>query len=310
MNRSPALVVGLLGIIKAGGAYLPLDPNYPAERLAYITADAKPRVIVTEAALLATFGPQQVPVVQIDADRPLIGANPATPPPNATTLDHLVYILYTSGSTGQPKGVMGTHRAVVNRLNWDVMQESSDEVYVQKTTPNFIDALWDIFMPLIRGQSTVIVPEDIARDPERLIDLMAREGATRIVLVPSLLRTILASPKDLAQRLPKMRHWACSGEPLSAPLAAAFHARLPHAELFNIYGTSEFWDATWYPRRRPGRLCRRSDRLADRQYAGSHSRCEFRTGARERDRRTVHRRRWAGPRLSRPSRPDRGSIPA
>ena len=71
---------------------------------------------------------------------------------------------------------MGTHRAVVNRLNWDVTQESSDEVYVQKTTPNFIDALWDIFMPLIRGQSTVIVPEDIARDPEQLIDLMAREG--------------------------------------------------------------------------------------------------------------------------------------
>ena len=246
INRSSALVVGLLGIMKAGGAYLPLDPNYPAERLAYITADAKPRVIVTEAAFLATFDPQQVPVVQIDVDWPQIGANPATPPPNATTLDHLVYILYTSGSTGQPKGVMGTHRAVVNRLNWDVTQESSDEVYVQKTTPNFIDALWDIFMPLIRGQSTVIVPEEIARDPERLIDLMAREGATRIVLVPSLLRTILASSKDLAQRLPKMRHWACSGEPLSVPLATAFHARLPHASLFNIYGTSEFWDATWY----------------------------------------------------------------
>ena len=246
MNRSPALVVGLLGIIKAGGAYLPLDPNYPAERLAYITADAKPRVIVTESAFLATFDPQKVPVVQLDADGPLIGAHPAATPPNRTTLDHLLYILYTSGSTGHPKGVMGTHRAVVNRLNWDVMQESSSDIYVQKTTLNFIDALWDIFMPLIRGQSTVIVPEDIARDPEQLIDLMAREAATRIVLVPSLLRTILASPKDLAQRLPKMRHWACSGEALSAPLAAAFHARLPHAELFNIYGTSEFWDATWY----------------------------------------------------------------
>ena len=67
-----ALVVGLLGIMKAGGAYLPLDPNYPAERLAYITADAKPRVIVTEAAFLATFDPQQVPVVQLDADWPEI----------------------------------------------------------------------------------------------------------------------------------------------------------------------------------------------------------------------------------------------
>ena len=245
MGRSAALVVGLLGILKAGGAYLPLDPNYPAERLAYIVADAKPHVIVTEAALLATFGSQLGPLVLLDADQSQIDSLPATVPPNATMLDHLAYILYTSGSTGKPKGVMGTHRAVVNRLNWDVSHELHDEVYVQKTTPNFIDALWDIFMPLIRGQSTVIVPEDIARDPEQLIDLMAREGCTRIVLVPSLLRAILASQKDLAQRLLKMSHWACSGEPLAAPLAEKFHTRLPHAKLFNIYGTSEFWDATW-----------------------------------------------------------------
>lgn len=251
MHRSPALIVGLLGIIKAGGAYLPLDPYYPAERLAYITADAKPRVIVSESALITALGAQQVPLVQLDADWPRIEANPVSQPPNATLPDHLIYVLYTSGSTGQPKGVMGTHRAVVNRLHWDVTQEISDEVYAQKTTPNFIDALWDIFMPLIRGQSTVIVPEDVVRDPGRLIDLLSREAATRIVLVPSLLRTILDSPSDLAQRLAKLRHWACSGEPLSNSLAAKFRARLPHAELINIYGTSEFWDATWFVAREP-----------------------------------------------------------
>lgn len=250
LNRSPALVVGLLGILKAGGAYLPLDPDYPAEHLACIIADASPRIIVSEAALLAKLGAPEVAVVQLDADWPLISANPATPPPNATTPDHLAYILYTSGSTGKPKGVMGTHRAVVNRLNWDVASDPADkiadEIYVQKTTPNFIDALWDIFMPLIRGQRSVIVPAEVARDPERLIDLIAREGGTRIVLVPSLLRSLLACSQDLAQRLSKMRHWACSGELLSRPLAAAFRSRLPHAELINIYGTSEFWDATWY----------------------------------------------------------------
>ena len=245
LQRSPALVVGLLGILKAGGAYLPLDPNYPAERLAYIMADANPRVIVTEAALAANLPAQQTPVVKLDADWPKIAAKKAALPPNATTPDHLVYVLYTSGSTGQPKGAMGTHRAVVNRLSWDVTGDPSDEVYAQKTTPNFIDALWDIFMPLLRGQKTVIVPEDIVRDPERLIDLLAKEAATRIVLVPSLLRTILDSSQNLAERLPKLRHWACSGEALTSGLAAAFQARLPHADLFNIYGTSEFWDATW-----------------------------------------------------------------
>ena len=246
LQRSPALVVGLLGIIKAGGAYLPLDPNYPAERLTYIIADAKPRVIVSESRLATALAVQKTPLVQLDKDWPAIEAHPATPPPNATSPDNLIYVLYTSGSTGKPKGAMGTHRAVVNRLSWDVPQPSAAEVYAQKTTPNFIDALWDIFMPLIRGQSAVIVPEDAVRDPERLIDLLSREGATRIVLVPSLLRSILDSPKDLAERLPKLRHWACSGEALPNSLAAKFRSRLPHAELINIYGTSEFWDATWF----------------------------------------------------------------
>jgi len=271
MRRSPELVVGLLGILKAGGAYLPLDPGYPSHRLAHMIRDARPPVLVTEAPLLGALPShalqqseakaggidwsliaavatlRRVPNrVRVDADAAAIAALPTTAPPVGTHPDNLAYLLYTSGSTGRPKGVMGTHRAVVNRLYWDVGPERGGEVYVQKTTPNFIDYLWEIFMPLLRGQSAVIVPEDVARDPERLIDLLAREEATRIVLVPSLLRAILDNPKDLAQRLPKLRHWACSGEPLSAPLAAAFRSKLPHADLFNIYGTSEFWDATWF----------------------------------------------------------------
>ena len=205
---------------------------------------------------------------------------------------------------------MGIHRAVVNRLNWDVTQKSSDEIYVQKTTPNFIDALWDIFMPLIRGQSTVIVPEDIARDPERLIDLMAREGATRIVLVPSLLRTILASPKDLAQRLPKMRHWACSGEaPVGVagggfPCPATSRRTVQYLRHIGILGCDVDVAGN-----RAG-FANIPIGSADRQYASSHSRCEFRTGSGERDRRTVHWRRRAGARLPWSSRPNCRSIPA
>jgi amino acid adenylation domain-containing protein len=268
MRRSPALIIGMLGILKAGGAYLPLDPNYPPHRLAHMIVDARPPVLVTEAELLALLPSHKPPSehadinwpmmaavatlrriknrVQIDADAAAIAAHSTTAPEVATYPDNLAYLLYTSGSTGRPKGVMGTHRAIVNRLYWDVTEETSDEVYAQKTTPNFIDALWEIFMPLLRGQSAIVVPEDVVRDPERLIDLLSREGATRIVLVPSLLRAILDSPKDLTQRLHKLRHWACSGEALSAPLAAAFRNKLPNAQLFNIYGTSEFWDATWF----------------------------------------------------------------
>jgi amino acid adenylation domain-containing protein len=246
MRRSPEQVIALLGILKAGGAYLPLDPNYPPDRLAYMIADAQPRVFVTEAALAALLPARQAPVVELDSEWFVIDSQPSTAPPAATCPDNLAYVLYTSGSTGRPKGVMGTHRAIVNRLHWDVPRPVCEEVYVQKTTLGFIDSLWEIFMPLIRGQSTVIVPEEVACDPSRFIDLLAREGATRVVLVPSFLRSVLDSPRDLARLLPKLRHWACSGEALMAPLAGAFAARLPGAELFNIYGTSEFWDATWF----------------------------------------------------------------
>ena len=254
MRRSPAQVVALLGILKAGGAYLPLDPSYPPDRLAYMIADAQPRVFVTEAALAALLPARRAPVVEVDSEWFAIDSQPPTAPPAATFPDNLAYLLYTSGSTGLPKGVMGTHRAIVNRLHWDAPRPVSDEVYVQKTTLGFIDSLWEIFMPLIRGQSTVIVPEEVACDPSRFVDLLAREGATRIVLVPSFLRSVLDSPRDLARLLPKLRHWACSGEALTPPLAAAFAARLPDAELFNIYGASEFWDATWFATRdRDGR---------------------------------------------------------
>jgi amino acid adenylation domain-containing protein len=244
LRRSPEQVVALLAILKAGGAYLPLDPNYPAGRLAYMIADARPRVIVSEAGLLGSLPPQSAPVVQVDMTRGAIAAQPPTSPPVATHPDNLAYVLYTSGSTGRPKGVMGTHRAIVNRLHWDPKQAEAEETYAYKTTPGFIDSLWEIFMPLIRGQSMVIVPEDVACDPSRFVDLLAREGATRLVLVPSFLRGFLDSTRDLAERLPRLRHWACSGEALPSALAAAFRARLPSAELFNIYGASEFWDAT------------------------------------------------------------------
>jgi amino acid adenylation domain-containing protein len=245
MRRSAGLIVALLGVLKAGGAYLPLDPDYPPDRIAAMLADAKPIVVVAAPGPAASPPAGPAPVVTLDGDA--AGLDPArdAPPASRTWPDNLAYVLYTSGSTGRPKGVMGTHRAVVNRLNWDVPRPSGHEIYAQKTTLGFIDALWEIFMPLIRGGSTVIVPEEAIRDPVRMVDQLSQEGTTRLVLVPSLLRSILGCSRDLASALPNLRHWACSGEALPEHLAAQFEARLPGAELFNIYGTSEFWDATW-----------------------------------------------------------------
>ncbi len=170
---------------------------------------------------------------------------PISPPRGiGVTPQNLVYVLYTSGSTGRPKGVMGTHSAVVNRLNWDATDPSGEDIYIQKTTPNFIDMLWEVFMPLIRGQHVVIAGETASRDLHYLIELLRTSRASRIVLVPSLMRAMLEAVKDLGRRLPDLRYWACSGEALTKELVGLFYDRLPDARLLNVYGTSEFWDAS------------------------------------------------------------------
>ena len=132
VERSVEMVIGLLGILKAGGAYLPLDPSYPGDRLAYMLADAKAPVLVTQTRLLAQLPAHDARVVRLDADRDAVATQPATAPHSATLPENLAYVIYTSGSTGQPKGVTGTHRAIVNRLHWDMTEASGEEVYVQK----------------------------------------------------------------------------------------------------------------------------------------------------------------------------------
>jgi acyl-coenzyme A synthetase/AMP-(fatty) acid ligase/acyl carrier protein len=134
----------------------------------------------------------------------------------------------------------------VNRIKWDARPSAADEVYAHNTTVSFIDALWELFMPLTRGQRVAIMSKAISKDPRQLMQTLAADGASRIVLVPSLLQALLESEEDLHQQAPLLRYWACSGEPLPAELAQRFATQLPQAVLLNIYGTSEFWDASWY----------------------------------------------------------------
>jgi len=125
-----------------------LDPNYPGERLAFMLADAGPAVVVVSSAQAGRLPSQGAKLLYLEEDWP---ATPEAPGAGGGCApENLAYVLYTSGSTGRPKGVMGTHRALVNRLSWD--GGADEEVYAQKTTLNFIDALWEIFMPLLRGQ--------------------------------------------------------------------------------------------------------------------------------------------------------------
>jgi amino acid adenylation domain-containing protein len=242
LERSVEAMVAILGILKAGGAYLPLDPAAPAARLRFVLADAGASIAVTRAALgrrtdLGTVAD----VVCLDADAEAITAAPGEPPDLALASDTLAYVLYTSGSTGQPKGILGCHRGIVNRLAWmwSAHPFLPGEVCVQKTPLVFVDSVAELFGGLLQGVPTTIVGAAVVADPVALVRALAAAAVTRVVLVPTLLRAILDTPGDLDRALPALRLWTSSGEPLAPALAAAFHERLPGRTLLNLYGSTE-----------------------------------------------------------------------
>lgn len=247
LDRSIELIVCLVGILKAGAAFLALDPAYPLQRLELMIADAKPKAIATASSSPEIPG-TAAQKIRIDHERDEIARQSPLPPEIGGLLDHPAYVLYTSGSTGRPKGIVGTHRSIAARLHADVAarDDATTEVYAQKTTLNAIDFMWELFMPLTRGEQVAVISPDAVRDPQLLVRELRESDVTRIVLVPSLTRALLDFGGQLAQALPKLRYWASVGEPLSTSLANDFAAALPDATLVNLYGTSEFWDATWH----------------------------------------------------------------
>jgi amino acid adenylation domain-containing protein len=249
IERSLAMVVGLLGILKAGAAYVPLDPTYPPERLAFMLEDAQPPVVLTQERLVARLSNHVTQMVCLDAHWPTIAQCSEDNPVSGVTADNVASLLYTSGSTGKPKGVFGVHRATLNALAWmwQAYPFAQHEVCCQKTSMSFVDSIQELLGPLLQGVRTVLVPDGILQDLPRFVRTLALHRVTRLLLVPSLLRALLDSCSDLQDQLPNLKLWFAGGEALPRDLWQCFRERLPHSRLINLYGTSETSaDTTWY----------------------------------------------------------------
>ncbi|MDT5014515.1 MAG: hypothetical protein QOD39_675, partial [Mycobacterium sp.] len=219
LERSPELLVALLGVLKSGGSYVPIDPDYPAELIDNMLADVSPRVVLRAA----------------DLELPDGDDSPVTV---AFSPDHPAYVLFTSGSTGRPKGVAVTHRGLVNQLLWMQAQYglTGDDRVLQKTPFGFDVSVWELLWPLLAGSCVVMARPGGHRDPEYLAELIGTERVTVTQFVPSMLSVFLQVPE--AAGCVDLRFVLCAGEALPPALRDRFTALLG-VPLYNLYGPTE-----------------------------------------------------------------------
>ncbi|HEV7668968.1 MAG TPA: amino acid adenylation domain-containing protein, partial [Thermoanaerobaculia bacterium] len=237
-ERSLELVVGLLGTLKAGAAYVPLDPEYPKERLAFMLADSRVSVVLAQERGSGAL-PEIDSVRLVFLDRSAEATPQNAPPPWVDlTPENLAYVIYTSGSTGRPKGAMNSHAGIVNRLLWgqEAYGLSAEDRVLQKTPTNFDVSVWEFFWPLLIGGRLVIAKPGGHRDPSYLVRLIAAEGITTLHFVPSMLHVFLEA--EGLDTCASVRRVMASGEALSGQLAARFRERLD-CPLYNLYGPTE-----------------------------------------------------------------------
>ncbi|MGE8064526.1 non-ribosomal peptide synthase/polyketide synthase [Pseudomonas sp. NPDC089569] len=232
MERSVEMVVALLGIVHAGAAWLPLDPELPAARLAFLIEDADARITLTQPQWLSRL-PAGHDAWTLDALPQAPAAEPLSVEPN-----DLAYVLYTSGSTGQPKGVMNEHGALMNRIHWmqDAFPIGPNDRVLQKTPYSFDVSVWEFFWPLITGATLVVARPDGHRDPAYLSQLIQQEQVTILHFVPSMLRAFVEEPS--LEHCHSLRQVFASGEALPADLVRRFMGSHP-AALINLYGPTE-----------------------------------------------------------------------
>jgi enterobactin synthetase component F len=220
LDRSAHLMVALLAVLRTGAAYLPLEPDAPADRSAFMREDAAPACVIDAAGVHGGVEGERDP-----------GAGPAP--------GDVAYVLYTSGSTGRPKGVAVGHRAIVNRLAWmqGTFAIGPGERVLLKTPLGFDVSVWELYWPLLTGAALVVAAPGAHRDPQALAATITAHAVTIAHFVPSMLSAFVAEPAAAA--CTTLRRVITSGEALGAGLARRLLETLPATELHNLYGPTE-----------------------------------------------------------------------
>ncbi|WP_298731693.1 amino acid adenylation domain-containing protein, partial [uncultured Chitinophaga sp.] len=229
IGRNEWMIVSILGVLKSGGAYVPIDEHYPEERIAYIMHDSSCRLLIDDAEL-AKFNE-----IRDQYDR--------TSPDTSTRSSNLAYVIYTSGSTGHPKGCMLEHKGIINRISWMWQHYalSTSDVIMQKTAFTFDVSVWEIFVSLCFGASMLLCTKEDAGSPARLLSLIKQHQVTCSHFVPSMLNAFIAALSDdegAENTLSSLRMVISSGEALALETVKRWYAKTA-VPLYNLYGPTE-----------------------------------------------------------------------
>ncbi|MFP4416239.1 MAG: amino acid adenylation domain-containing protein [Chitinispirillaceae bacterium] len=248
MERNASALAAILAIWKAGAAYVPLDPSYPEKYLRLITRDADPRLTICTEKQKKQFGLTKDTCCVVEEKLPLFHDEIPAPTTVSIRPDDLAYLMYTSGSTGIPKGARIPHRQLINWLSnmetrWPF---ADDEMIVQKTTIAFAVSVKEIFAGLLNGCPLIFIDTETVKDPSLFVDALRKCNASRVNLVPSHMQSVLAYMKKTGITLPSLRYCFTAGEPLTAEIVLLFRSVIPQARLLNNYGCTELNDIAYY----------------------------------------------------------------
>ncbi|MBC8544813.1 non-ribosomal peptide synthetase [Bianquea renquensis] len=241
MDRQSDLIAVLLGILKAGAVYLPLDKQNPLQRLQYILCDTDARILVTDVP--GIFKSIQEELFVIDTDALKENSNCPELPVITTKESDAAYIIYTSGSTGTPKGVIVDHGAIVNRLNWMMhkYQFDTSDCLLQKTNIAFDVSIWELYLWFFAGASVYMLPPGDEKDAQRIGDAICKHGVTTVHFVPTMFSSFLSYCQQAHVPLPSLRRVFTSGEALETIHVERFFSLFKNKEvgLYNLYGPTE-----------------------------------------------------------------------